>query len=332
MEPVSYLLNSIVRFACLAVLIGVHPGMVNAYEPLALQQTDSIPHTLDLSVNDQVRQRTIPVKVYLPSTSAPAPVILFSHGLGGSREGSAYLGTHWAARGYVAVFLQHPGSDETVWRNKPMHQRLRALQQAANAQNFLLRAKDVSVVLDQLAIWQTSSDHAVAGRLDMTRIGMSGYSFGAVTTQAVSGQQFGSAATSLTDPRIKAAIIFSPSGPRRGNNAAAFGKVSIPWLLMTGTKDVAAIGGIDLQSRLSVFPALPPGNKYELVLNGAEHAAFGDRTAGVKRRNPHHHRAILAVSTAFWDAYLRKDAAAKDWLDGAGPRSILEPEDRWQQK
>lgn len=333
MAPVSHLLDSIVRFACLAVLIGIQTGMANAYEPLALQQTDSIPHTLDLSINDQVRQRTIPIKVYLPPTSAPAPVILFSHGLGGSREGSAYLGRHWAARGYVAIFLQHPGSDETVWRNKPVNQRLRSLQQAADARNFLLRARDVSAVLDQLAIWQTTSGHAIAGRLDMTKIGMSGHSFGAVTTQAVSGQRFGSAATSLTDPRIKAAIMFSPSSPRSGQNATqAFGAVQIPWLLMTGTNDVSAIGGIDLQSRLSVFPALPPGGKYEVVLYGAEHAAFGDRNWGVKQRNPNHHRAILAISTAFWDAWLRHDPAARNWLDTNGPRSVLESKDRWQHK
>jgi len=72
----------------------------------------------------------------------------------------------------------------------------------------------------------------------------------------------------------------------------------------------------------------------ELVLNGAEHSALGDRTVGVKNRNPNHHCAILAVSNAFWDAcaWLRKDTAAKDWLEGADPRSTLEVEDRWQRK
>jgi len=37
---------------------------------------------------------------------------------------------------------------------------------------------------------------------------------------------------------------------------------------MTGTKDVAPVGAADLESRLAVFPALPPGGKYELVLDG----------------------------------------------------------------
>ena len=40
----------------------------------------------------------------------PAPVVLFSHGLGGSREGSVYLGEHWAARGYVALAMDLSGN------------------------------------------------------------------------------------------------------------------------------------------------------------------------------------------------------------------------------
>ena len=56
-----------------------------------------------------------PIRVYLPAAGTPAPVVLFSHGLGGSREGNAFMGRHWAQRGYVAVFLQHPGSDDGVW-------------------------------------------------------------------------------------------------------------------------------------------------------------------------------------------------------------------------
>ena len=41
---------------------------------------------------------------------------------------------------------------------------------------------------------------------------------------------------------------------------------------------------------------------------------------------------ILAISTAFWDACLEQDPAARAWLDGRGPRSVLAPADRWQHK
>jgi dienelactone hydrolase len=305
---------------------------IDVYDPLLIDNYQ--PEQRDLFVKDEKRARDIPIRVYLPKEKKPAPVVLFSHGLGGSREGSAFLGNHWAARGYVAVFLQHPGSDDSVWKDKPPAERMAAMRAAADLDNFLLRVDDVRAVLDQLEQWNKSAGHPLAGRLDMTRVGMSGHSFGAVTTQALSGQRFVRGA-SLTDTRIKAAVIMSPSGPRRGvDPAQAFGSVKIPWMLLTGTKDSAPIGDADVASRLSVFPALPPRTKYELVLYNAEHSVFTERAlpGDTEPRNPNHHRSILALTTAFWDAYLRDDQNAKQWLDGDGPRNILEKEDRWQRK
>jgi predicted dienelactone hydrolase len=304
-----------------------------AYDPLQLSDA-ARPDPLELVVEDADRSRSLRIRFYLPADNAPAPVVLFSHGLGGARSMGTYLATHWSARGYVAVFLQHPGSDDSLWRGKPLREIMPALQQAAGGENFLLRVRDVPAVLDQLEKWNAADDHPLAGRLDMQRVGMSGHSFGAVTTQAVSGQSFPGGRAALTDPRIKAALPMSPSAPRRGDAADAFGNVAIPWLLMTGTNDLSRIGGQTLAMRMAVYPALPPGQKYELVLDGAEHSAFTDRPLPGERggRNPNHHRTILALSTAFWDAYLRNEVAARKWLDGEGPRTILDPKDRWQRK
>src|SRR6476646_2178950 len=329
--------NGILCMAFLAAAFLSHSSSAaeSKYDPLAVS-TEELPKPIDVVVDDGAREhREIPLLIYLPATKSPAPVVLFSHGLGGSNRGSAFIGKHWAARGYVAVFVQHPGSDDSVWRDKPFAQRLEAMRKAAGLDNFMLRVKDIPVVLNQLDSWNQNSNHALAGRLDMKKIGMSGHSFGAVTTQAVSGQTFPLGGTSLTDKRIQAAIAFSPSSPRKGvEPKQAFGSVKIPWMLMTGTKDVAPIGDQDVKSRLAVFPALPPGGKYELVLENAEHSVFTERPLpGEKeKRNPNHHRVILALSTAFWDTYLRDDPLAKAWLDGDGPKSVLEHGDKWQKK
>ena len=78
---------------------------------------------------------------------------------------------------------------------------------------------------------------------------------------------------------------------------------------------------------------MPAGSKYELVLEGAEHMAFSDRSLrGAQHRNPEHHAAIKALSTAFWDAYLKEDSAAKAWLEGGKPEEMLADEDVWQRK
>jgi len=309
-----------------------------AYDPLVLPAA-SLPAPLDLSCRDEKRARDIPLRVYLPAVTQPAAVVLFSHGLGGNREGSAFLGRHWAAHGYVAVFLQHPGSDESIWKDLPPARRALAMQAAASPANFLARVQDVPAVLDQLTAWQRLPEHPLAGRLDLQRVGMSGHSFGAVTTQAVCGQTLPRGGARFTDPRLKAAVIFSPSTPARADPASAFGQVRLPWLLMTGTNDIARIGGAtigtgDMASRLAVYPALPPGGKYELVLHEASHFAFTDRPDFGREtpRNPNHHRVILALSTAFWDAWLKQGAAARAWLEGESPRALMESEDRWQRK
>jgi len=301
------------------------------YNPLAVDPAFRPAH-VDLTVHDAARNRDIPVRVYLPTNTAPEPVVLFSHGLGGSREGSVFLGEHWAARGYVALFLQHPGSDDSVWKNAPGQQRMRAMNQAASLDNFLLRVQDVPAVLNQLEIWNTDKTNLLAGRLDLKKVGMSGHSFGAVTTEAVSGESLPAGGQPFTDPRIRAAIAFSPSSPKAGGAVKAFGAVKIPWMLMTGTKDVSPISDQDVASRLAVYPALHGTPKYEVVLHNAEHSVFTDRPLPGDRepRNPNHHRVILALSTAFWDAYLRGDASALAWLNGPGPRLVMEPADRWQ--
>lgn len=303
-----------------------------AYDPLTVGEPGAAA-ALGLTVHDGGRTRDLALRVYLPAGTNAAPVVLFSHGLGGSCENNPYLGRHWAARGYAAVFMQHPGSDETVWKGQPAGERRGAMRDAASVKNFAARVKDVPAVLDQLEKWNAEAGHALAGRLDLKRVGMSGHSFGALTTQAVSGQKY-PFGLNYTDGRIKAAVAFSPSSPKRGDPKKVFGEVGIPWLLMTGTKDTSFINDTDVASRLAVFPALPAGDKYELVLEGAEHSAFGDRAlpGDKEARNPNHHRAILALSTAFWDAYLRGDAAAKAWLDGDGARGVLETKDRWQKK
>ena len=305
-----------------------------AYDPLNTKIDPLSVETLDTSFTYGKQKREIPVLVYLPGSDMKAPVAIFSHGLGGSRRGSAFLGKFWATRGYVAVFIQHPGSDESVMKGLPPLKRYAALKKAASLRSTLDRVRDVPALIDQLGRWNKEPDHSLKDRVDLKRIGMSGHSFGAITTQYVSGQSVSLRRQDFVEQRIRAALPMSPSGPRRGEVEKAFAKVSIPWLLMTGTEDDSPIGDFQPEDRLKVFPALSPGEKYELVLWKAKHSAFTERRlpGDGKRRNPNHHKVILALSTAFWDAYLQEDLEARKWLDGDGPKSVMEPKDRWQRK
>ncbi|MBM3973079.1 MAG: dienelactone hydrolase [Planctomycetes bacterium] len=307
-----------------------------AYDPLAVPDGEA--PSLALSFLDATRDRAIPVRVYLPAATTPptpAPVIVWSHGLGGSRDNSPYLGTHWSKRGYVCVFLQHPGSDEAVWRDAPLRERMGSLRAAASMQNLGLRCEDVSKALDQLALWHADAKHELHGRLDLERVGLCGHSFGAQTTQCVGGQSAPLIGARFRDNRIDAALPMSPAPPARVDVRKAFGDVQIPWLLMTGTHDGSPILDPDRDpaDRRKVYPALPTSiDRYELVLHEAEHSAFGEAPlrGETKARKAMHHRSILALSTAFWDCHLRGDAAARAWLHGDGPRRVLDAEDLWQ--
>ncbi len=306
-----------------------------SYDPLAVN--DGVTSLLS-EFRDAKRDRIIPLKIYLPpkstaTSSDSSPLVIFSHGLGGSRENSKYLGEHFAGRGYVSIFVQHAGSDEALWKEGPLLGRIRAMTNAASLENLVLRCEDVIAVLDAIEIWNADSKHLLYKRVDMEHVGMCGHSFGAQTTQAVGGQSFPLVGQRYFDKRIDAAIAFSPGAPADGKNQAAFSKVSIPWMLMTGTEDKSPIGTQTVATRLQVYSSLPSSiDRYEIVLFKAAHSVFSDRLLPTdsQQRNPNHHPVILALSTAFWDSYLKSSSAAKAWLTGAGPKAILEDQDRWQ--
>lgn len=299
------------------------------YDPLKVSEITITSLTFD--VRDAARNRTLPLRVYLTESAKAAPVILFSHGLGGSRDNNPYLGNHWAKRGYVVVFVQHPGSDESVWKSQPFLQRITAMKKAASLENVIARGHDIPFVIETLTTWNHEKKHPLHGRMNLDAIGMSGHSFGANTTQSVAGQDYPGNKLSFTEPRIDAAVMMSPGPPAIGDSAKAFGDIRIPCLLMTGTEDDSPIGKQTPEDRLKVFPHLQKAPAWQVVFDGADHMDFGQRSMrGEEIKGTRYHQAILALTTAFWDSTLKNNAAATSWLKGKDARSVLETKDVWQ--
>ena len=94
-------------------------------------------------------------------------MVLFSHGLGGSRESSSYPENRWASAGYVPILLQHPGSDRAIWEGTNPRERFAALQSATNLQATKHRFEGVPFVIDQLEPWNTEPSAPLAGRLNL---------------------------------------------------------------------------------------------------------------------------------------------------------------------
>ena len=142
---------------------------------------------------DASRKREIPVRLRWPDAmafSGPRPVVLFSHGLGGTRDGGSVSGEAWARTGLVLLHLQHPGSDLAAVRASATSFNDKAgLRAAADAQQLLARLRDVGFVLDQIALRHAARQDRWAS-VRPTAVGMSGHSFGAHTTLGMAGQRY----------------------------------------------------------------------------------------------------------------------------------------------
>jgi len=303
------------------------PASADGYDPFSKQFPVKIYGT---QIADKARNREIPVRIYYPAgVGGAVPVLLFSHAIGGSRDDNDFLGQHWAARGYVAVFLQHSGSDARIWKSANAElQKTVAMKKATSPDNFLNRNYDIQKVLDTLPNWNASPTHPLYGLIDSRYVGVSGYSYGAVTAMTASDQTFLGIENRLSDSRIDAMIGFSPSLPKRSIVTEVLQNVDIPWLVMIGTKDMALMLE-PLSKNETAFAAKEKGGAYEFILGEAEHASFTDNPVEgePRRRNPNHFKLMLGVSTAFWDAKLKHQKAAEKWLDGYGSAALLQEKD-----
>jgi predicted dienelactone hydrolase len=134
--------------------------------------------TLDMEWLDTARNRLVPVRRYLPTAADsehPVPLVVFSHGIGGSRAGYSYLGTHWASRGLASLHLQHVGGDRSLWTGNPFGLPGR-LQDAAQECEAVARVGDLTFALGRLLGGQEGP------RIDRQHIAAAGHSYGAKTT------------------------------------------------------------------------------------------------------------------------------------------------------
>lgn len=256
---------------------------------------------------DDARDRTVPIKIYAPDPDEPGPfpVIVLSHGLGGSREGLAYLGKHWASHGYVVIAVTHKGSDSEAlaaggW-DLAVHDP--AVRRA--------RPEDVRFVIDRLVL----DDHGeplLAGRVDAGRIGVAGASYGAFTALSVAGATFDG--VSRKDSRVTAAVALSPPGPGVfGLLEASWDTVAMPAMTMAGTRDTTSLVP-DASDRRVPYDSMPPGEKFHVTLLHATHGSFGGESP--------YGSWIRQLTTAFWDHCLKQDGDAYAWLSEGAVETV----------
>jgi len=304
----------------------------------AASQADAPVATAEYTLHDAARDRDIPIKVYFPAAGGPYPLILFSHGYGGTREGYVYLAQSWAAAGYVVILPTHPGSDiQALHRHG-----VRELKNPADAADLFAqvsaRPRDLSFILDSLAKLQQVLP-ALAGKIDPTHVGAAGHSMGAGTTMYLAGAVMTSANGShqtFADPRIQAFVALSPQGPgEEGFTADSWSGIHAPFMAVVGSSD-EGVKGEPAEWRLSVYRHLPPGDKYSVWVPGANHMSFADKlghiaslfsTRGQSIDIDTLHGEVQTFSLLFWNGYLKGDAAARRELaHGVSYQSACAPD------
>ncbi|TVQ08986.1 MAG: alpha/beta hydrolase [Leptolyngbya sp. DLM2.Bin27] len=250
-----------------------------------------------------------PVQLYLPEVlpgqrGMPIqgfPLVVISHGLGGTSASFTYLAEYLAERGIAVVAIEHTGSND---------QQLFALmtgQSGAVVQDeeFLRRPREVSFTLNTLTSLNTRSS-PLQGRLDLNRVGVLGQSFGGYTALAVGGATFdaeglaevcppgtltfnpslllqcqvvrlSNPGNSLSDPRIRSIFAINPIGSALFGDTG-FGQIAVPVMLVASTGDTVAPA---FPEQLQPFTWLTTPNRYLLMIDQGTHfSTIGDIALG----------------------------------------------------
>ncbi|MBA4177783.1 MAG: acetylhydrolase [Leptothrix sp. (in: Bacteria)] len=253
---------------------------------------------VDLDWVDAARERAVPVRLYLPDRHRATPLVVFSHGIGGSRRGYSWLGSHFASHGIASLHLQHVGSDRQLWAGS-VFGLVGRLQDAAQDGEAIHRVLDLRFALDTLLAGE------LAGRIDTSRIVAAGHSYGANTTLLASGARVArqGRVVDLHDARVRAAIVISaPPFYGEADARAVLSPVRVPSLHVTATEDVIRIPGYysGAEDRVKVFDAVGSARKWLAVYEGGSHSMFTDRRgSGGAALNPRVKQATRALVLHF---------------------------------
>jgi predicted dienelactone hydrolase len=298
-------------------------------------------------------QRPQATDVYLSSAKGTRPVIIISHGLGEDRATYRYLAEHWASYGFQVLVPEHPGSDV----RRMLDLMAGRYKEVIEPEEFINRPRDITNLLNQVT-QLNQTDSRFKKRLNLKAVGVYGHSLGGYTALAVAGApldppylkqvcanapqepipdlsfSFQCRAQDLgprvpfRDPRVKAVIATSP--PSRvifGEKGLA--SVAVPSLMVAASDDTVAPAVLEQVKPFALLPA----PTYLMTLVGATHFSVEgegkpltpDAPPQFGVSNPQARLSLQAVSTAFWQTYLKKDNRYRAFLaPGYSPPGSLE--------
>jgi predicted dienelactone hydrolase len=292
--------------------------------------------TIDQTLHDAKRNKDLPIRIVVPKSGGPFPVIVFSHGAGGSGQNYFGLTGFWASHGYVVIQPTH--NDSVALRREqgeplPSGPRELVEEYLFNYQDWIDRVRDVTLVMDSLVELEKRLPE-LKGKLDQKRIGVGGHSYGAFTTQMIGGVTLDipgqPKAQSFGDARPLALLLLSPQGKSaNGLTENSWKTMTRPMMTMSGSNDSGVMGQL-ANWRRDPFTYSPAGDKYLVWIEGAFHMSFTGALAqpqtasgprgmlfsrmgqGTDQKAVFDY--VKVASIAFWDAYLKGEPKAKTYL------------------
>ena len=267
--------------------------------------------------HDAARDRDVPVKIFYPVAGGPYPLLILSHGLGGSRDGLDYLGRSWAEHGYVCAQIQHIGTDQSVWSSATSEAQAEQSMKRAGGDiaNILNRPRDVSFAIDQMLKLGADANSELNGKIDTDEIGVAGHSLGGLTALLSAGERAiaGGISVDLSDPRIKACVAMSSPLNTNAPINDQFANYKLPTFTLVGADDDTILGATIAHDQ--IYDAVNAPQQYLLILAGADHMTFaGQRFGPVTPADARDHTLTQMATLAFWQAQLKASVAAQTWL------------------
>jgi len=270
--------------------------------------------------------RAVPIKVHLPEGEGHFPVIVISHGAGGGVDTHAGQARHLASHGYAVLCVEHIGSN-LARLTKGFQFRKNLAEMTHDSEEVLARPKDISFALDMAVRWNQAHPK-LRGRLDLSRVGILGHSFGAYTAMMTCGMRPAldkltpriepgkGLGPDLSDARIKCGVALSPQGDHDGRFIRdSFRSLKVPLMGVSGTLDDQQDGS-PAQNRRDSFALWPKGDHAFVWISDARHVDFTDSSGTDAKELPSPSRnAVQPVTKAatllFLDQHLKPDNQAK---------------------